>query len=75
MTNTFVIAILSLILLLPIASQIRDPLPFGKDRLNDFFFIHNGTIFHQFVMMNFPYSLVLSLIVSRIMVPMAVHLE
>ena len=28
---------------------IEDHIPFGKDRLEDFFFIQNGTLFRQFV--------------------------
>ena len=28
---------------------VKDPIPFGKQRLDDFFFVKNGTVFHQFV--------------------------
>lgn len=42
---------------MPLSFAAQDPIPFGKDRLQDFFFIQNGTLFRQFVMMICHYFL------------------
>ncbi|CAF3268322.1 unnamed protein product [Rotaria socialis] len=42
------VAVLLLTITKITASTITDPIPFGNERLNDFFFVKNGTIFHQF---------------------------
>ena len=43
------IALLLTVAVLATSSALEDPVPFGNERLNDFFFVKNGTVFHQFV--------------------------
>ncbi|CAF1451912.1 unnamed protein product, partial [Rotaria sordida] len=42
------VTVLVLIATKTTSSTNRDPIPFGPERLNDFFFVKNGTVFHQF---------------------------
>jgi hypothetical protein len=49
MLDTFILSIFIIILTSQASSIIKDPIPFGNERLNDFYFVKNGTIFHQFV--------------------------
>ena len=53
MRNNAIFTVIGVVLTLGITSTlgsvIADPLPFGKERLKDFFFLQNGTVFHQFV--------------------------
>ncbi|CAF3794435.1 unnamed protein product [Rotaria sordida] len=42
------VTVLVLIATKTISSTNRDPISFGSERLNDFFFVKNGTVFHQF---------------------------
>ena len=49
---SFDMMIIALLLLVSTASRAScsiDDLPFGHERLSDFFFVQNGTTFHQFV--------------------------
>ncbi|CAF4419019.1 unnamed protein product, partial [Adineta steineri] len=47
-TDMMIVFLLLISTLVSSSSSIKDPIPFGNDRLNDFFFVKNGTIFHQF---------------------------
>jgi hypothetical protein len=50
LTVVFVSILLVVIRANLVSSTIEaPPIPFGNERLNDFYFVQNGTIFHQFV--------------------------
>jgi hypothetical protein len=74
MVDTVFVTSLLLIITNLAAFAIKDPIPFGNERLNDFFFVKNGTIFHQFVCIIFIffYHLHPSFIIHRIMERMVV---